>query len=181
MTSAAKVKELDLTNLKLPIALTIVTVLIGLGLQLWYWPQLPERMAIHFDINGNPNDWLDKSPATLLSVGLMALLPAFFIGISQAISWLPSSLINMPYREYWLAAERRETSLQWMTGWMLWFSVTMAIFLLVTNHLTFVANRDAQPLPPVWFGGSLVAFLSSTCVMILLMLNRFRKPTQLNG
>lgn len=181
MNSAEKVQDFDLTNSKLPIALTILIVLIGLGLQLWYWPQLPERMAIHFDINGNPNDWLDKFPATLLSVGLMALLPAFFIGMSQAIRWLPSSLINMPYREYWLAAERRETSMQWMTGWMLWFSVTIAIFLLVINHLTFVANRDARPIPPAWFWGSLGMFLSCTFVMVLLMFHRFRKPKQLNG
>lgn len=166
-----------MTRFTLPIALTILITACGIGLQLWYWPQTPERMAIHFDAKGNPNDRLDKIPATLLSVGIMLIVPAFFMGISQAIRWMPSSLINMPNRDYWLATERREKSLMWMTGWLLWFSVTIAIFVLVLNHLTFVANRDAQPLPWVGAWGLLGTFLFTTFLMLVGMFKRFHKPT----
>jgi uncharacterized membrane protein len=150
----------------------------GLVLQFWYWPQLPERMAIHFDAKGNPNDWLDKLPATLLSAGLIVFVPVFFIGISQIAYWLPASLINIPHREYWLASERRNATLNWMTGWMLWFAVLISIFVLAINHLTFTANRDALPLSPFWFWSSLGIFLSTTFVMVAIMIRRFHLPTR---
>lgn len=166
-----------MAKFKLPVALVILTITCGIGLQLWYWPQLPEQVATHFDEKGNPHGWLDKLPATLLSTGLLILLPAFFVGTGQIVRWLPNSLINMPYREYWLALERRKSTLRWLKGWMLWFAFVLALFLLVLNHLTFVANRDAQPLYLTGFWGLMGTFLLITFVMVLLMLKRFCKPS----
>lgn len=97
-----------MSKLTLPLSLVVLGMVIGLSLQLWYWPQLPERMAIHFDAKGTPNDWMGKGPATLLSISLVTLLPMFFLSISQVIRWLPASMINLPHREYWLAPERRD-------------------------------------------------------------------------
>lgn len=162
-----------MTMYKLPISLVMVIISCGIGLQLWYWPQLPEKMATHFDAAGNPNGWMDKLSATLLSTGLLIVLPSFFIGTAQAISRFPNSLINLPYREYWLAPERRNTSLLWMKSWMLWLSVEIAMFLLVLNHLTFVANRDAQSLSVIGFWALLGSFLFTTFAMVLLMFKRF--------
>jgi uncharacterized membrane protein len=166
-----------MSNCKFPMALIGLMIVVGLSLQLWYWPQLPERLAIHFDAQGIPNDWMDKLPATLLSAGLVALLPFCFVGISQITRWLPSSLINLPYREYWLAPERRDESLRWMMGWMMWFAVAITIFVVVLNHLTFIANRDSQPLSAGWFWGVLGAFLFSTFLQVIIMIRRFYKPT----
>ena len=163
-------------QVKLPLILIALVMVIGLGLQFWYWPQLPERMAIHFDAKGNPNDWLDKLPATLLSAGLVLILPIFFLGISQVTRWLPSSMINLPNRDYWLSPQRRDESLSWMRGWLIWFTVAISIFILLINHLTFIANRDAQPLPAVWFWGMLAAFLLATFVLVVIMIRRFRQP-----
>ncbi|MBX3420962.1 MAG: DUF1648 domain-containing protein [Pirellulaceae bacterium] len=161
---------------KLPAALTSITMVIGLGLQLWYWPQLPEQVATHFDAQGNPNDWMGKLPATLLAAGLVTLLPLFFIGIGQVIGWLPVCIINLPQRQYWLATERRADTLQWMTGWMMWLTVSITVFMVAINHLTFLANRDAQPLSVAWFWGMLGGFLLWTFVLVLVMLRRFAKP-----
>jgi hypothetical protein len=88
-------------------------------------------------------------------------------------------MINMPYREYWLASERRVESLHWMMGWMMWFAVAITIFIVIINHLTFIANRGSLPLSAAWFWGMLTAFLSYTFVLVVIMLRRFHKPTKL--
>lgn len=165
-----------MTNWKIPAAFLVVAMAIGIALQVLYWPQLPERMATHFDAQGNPNGWMDRQSAAGLSVGLVLFLPLFFISISIAIRWLPTSTINLPHREYWLSAERRDETLRWMTVWMMWFSVAITIFLVAINHLTFIANRDAQPLSAVWFWGLLSVFLLTTAALIVLMYRRFGSP-----
>lgn len=137
-------------------------------------------MATHFDAQGNPNGWMDRAAAAGLSASLIFLVPLFFIGISIAIRWLPTSTINLPHREYWLSAERRDDTLRWMTVWMtVWmigFSVATTIFLVAINHLTFIANRDARPLSAVWFWGLLGAFLLTTAALVVLMYRRFGSP-----
>ncbi|MBL8889223.1 MAG: DUF1648 domain-containing protein [Planctomycetaceae bacterium] len=165
-----------MANWKIPAAFLVVAMAIGIALQILYWPQLPDRMATHFDPQGNPNDWMDRASAVGLCVGLIVFLPLFFIGISVAIRWLPVSTINLPHREYWLSAERRDESLRWMTGWMIWFSVAITIFLVAINHLIFVANRDARPLSAVWFWAFLSAFMLTTAALIVLVYRRFGRP-----
>jgi hypothetical protein len=103
-------------NWKPPGGIIAVAVAIGLALQVWYWPQLPEKMATHFDAQGNADDWMDKQSATALSCSLVVLVPLFFIGINLLIRWLPTSLINLPHREFWLSEERREESLGFCGG-----------------------------------------------------------------
>ncbi|MDP1561384.1 MAG: DUF1648 domain-containing protein [Pirellulaceae bacterium] len=166
-----------MTNWKPAAALIVIAIVIGLGLQLWYWTQLPERIATHFDAQGKPDGWMDKRSATLLFAGLVTFLPLFFVGIGLMIRSLPTSSINLPNREYWLSAERRDETLRWMNGWMMWFAVSITIFLVTINHLTFIANRDAQPLSAIWFWGMLATFLVSTAGLIVLMWRRFAKPT----
>lgn len=170
------VKLKTMTNWKIPSAITFVAIAIGLTLQVWYWPQLPEKLATHFDAQGRANGWMDKQSATILTCSLVALMPLFFVGISVGIRWLPTSMINMPHREYWLSGERREETLRWMLGWMMWFSVAITIFFVAINHLIFLANRDVQPLSAIWFWGLLCSFLMATGVLVLIMLLRFSGP-----
>jgi uncharacterized membrane protein len=159
---------------KLPALLTASASLIGLGLQLWYWPQLPDRLATHFDLQGNPAGWMNKPTATLLAVGLVTLLPLVFGGISLAIWRLPTHLINLRRPDYWLAAERREVSLRWLTCWLLWFAWLLTSFMILLNHLTFLANRHDQPLSAVGFTGVTSLFLLVTLTLLVLLIRRFR-------
>lgn len=166
-----------MSNLKLPLGLLALLIVVGCVLQYWYWPQLPDRPATHFDANGQPNDWMDKGTATLISTGLIAILPIFFVGISQIIRWLPTWMINLPYREYWLAPERRLGTHRWLSGWMTWFSVAINMLMVVLNHVVFIANRDNQPLSMGWFWSSLGTFLTFTVALLVIMMRRFHKPT----
>jgi uncharacterized membrane protein len=38
------------------------------------WDQLPERMAVHFDVNNHPNGYTTKEGALQLGLGIMAFI-----------------------------------------------------------------------------------------------------------
>ena len=161
---------------RLPLWIIPLVIVLGLGLQVWYWAQLPDRMAIHFGTNGEANQWMSRTGATALSCGLVVGLPLFFSVIPITVRRLPTSIINIPYREYWLAPERREATLQWMSGFLFWFAAGIAVFVVCINHLTFLANRDGQPLPMLPFWIALGVFLGATFVGVAAMWRRFPKP-----
>lgn len=67
--------------------------LIGLTVMLiiFYYGQLPERIPIHFDINGNPDGWSKKA--------MLWILPAIFVGtvvMLQVISKMSPDNFNYP-------------------------------------------------------------------------------------
>lgn len=165
-----------MSSRKIATSLVFMLIIIGLGLQIVYWPQLPARVATHFGKDGNPNDWMNKSIATILNCGLVVIIPLFFMAIGSLLRGLPTALINIPNREYWFAPERREQSLQWISTIMSWFAVAIASLVVVVNHLTFVANRDGESLRSSAFLTALVVFLVTTFCIVAIMIRRFRRP-----
>ena len=58
-------------ELKKTLTLTTIITLLPILVGLIYWNQLPEKMAIHFDMEGTPNGWSSKWFAV---IGLPAIL-----------------------------------------------------------------------------------------------------------
>ncbi len=66
----------------------LLIVLVGLGLtaivqNAWYLNRLPDRVAIHFGADGQPDSWLDKFPASLMMLALQIGLPWMLNGIAR--------------------------------------------------------------------------------------------------
>jgi uncharacterized membrane protein len=51
--------------------LPLLLSLFPLGLLLAVWPQLPERVPVHFNLSGEADGWSEKGPALFLIPGLM--------------------------------------------------------------------------------------------------------------
>jgi hypothetical protein len=119
-------------------------ILLALLQNAWYYPRLPEQVAIHFNASGKADSWASKSHATFLMLGLQIFLPSFLLLTSQLSRSLPIQWINLPHREYWLAPERREATL----------------WILVVNHLTFVANVSGENLNLMPFLVGLVTYMA---------------------
>lgn len=169
-----------MNSMRLPAVLLVAVVVCGLLLQFYYWPFWPEKVAIHFGPDGRANSWTSKSNAVALHVGLVIGLPVFFVVLAYVLGKLPTTLINMPHRDYWLAEPRREASLQWMKGFMLWFGVMTAGFVVYINHLAFVANRDDAPLSNTGFLISLAVYFLLTLSMVVVSYRRFPKPSSIS-
>lgn len=112
----------------------------------WYWMLLPESVAIHFGLHGAPNQWMNKNGAVVLMLSIQVLLPWMLIGIGKSLKRLPTSMINIPNREYWLHPDRRDSTLNHVQGMLGSIAIAESILIAVANHLSFNANRTGMPL-----------------------------------
>ena len=141
-----------------------------------YWTKLPERVATHFGANGQPNDWMDRTSGTVLMLVVQVAVPWLIVGLAYLTKYLPASLINIPHREYWLAPERRATSLFYVQRLVIAIACVMSMFMMSINHLIFRANMAATSLNMTAFTVVMVLYLSGMAVLVVAMWRRFRVP-----
>ena len=145
----------------------------------WYWGHLPDKVATHFNIEGNPNDWMSKTNATIVMCGFQVGMPFLLMAVTSLASRLPSSMVNIPHREYWLHPDRRASSMHYVQSFMNWIAVAFSLYAIAINHLVFKANRDSESLNTVWFGALMAVFLISVFVAVAALIYHFRLPREL--
>jgi len=150
--------------------------LLALAQNAVYWQYLPERVATHFNGSGKPDGWMSRDNATMTMMALQTLIPLMFIALGYAIYRIPTSLINIPHREFWLHPDRRDASVQFIARNTAVFSLGLSLFFLGINHLTFRANTNGGVLEPVGFWVLMGCFLAFTCLWTFWLLVRFRLP-----
>jgi len=135
-------------------------------------------VATHFDLEGRPDIWMDRSTYLLFSMALGIGLPLLLIGLGYVVRFLPVNSINIPNRNYWLAPERREVTFDFLFRHLLWLACFEAIFMIGVHLLIAHANRQVPPhlsLPLFWgVFGSALAFVA---FWLWVMLRRFRRDT----
>ncbi len=99
------------------------------GCMVYYYPMLPENMAIHFGADGLPNGWKSKGSFFVFYGVLVFLLGGIFSGLSSLIPKIPTSLINVPNKEYWFAEERAESSYEILAGFFKRMTCALVLFL----------------------------------------------------
>lgn len=142
----------------------------------WYWSQLPPKVATHFNLEGEADSWMSKGLATLVMITLQLLLPLFLAGITALTSRLPTSLINLPNREYWLHPSRCKQSLAYVRTVISWLAVAVAIHVMVINHLSFLANRDDTKLNTAGVMICMIFVFAAVVGLIGNLLWHFRLP-----
>lgn len=153
-------------------------MLLGVVQHAWYWPQLPERVATHFGIDGKPNDWMSRSASTIVFLALQLGVPVFMLTMTSLAARMPVSMVNIPNREYWLHPERRDATMAHMSLMMTWIAVLTSLFLTAIGHLTFVANKTGDGLNLPLFLSGLITFLIAVFTIAGRSMWRFRMPRQ---
>jgi uncharacterized membrane protein len=149
---------------------------------LYYAPLIPEHMASHFDGAGAPNGWSSKMVFFGLYLGILGLLFLSFRVLPRLISRFPESMINLPNKEYWLAAERKDETFLRIRERLLFMGNGVVIFLIATFQLVFLANltKDRRMNAEVLVA-LLVLFLLFTFFWTIRFIRLFRIPTEKNG
>ncbi|HEY6167581.1 MAG TPA: DUF1648 domain-containing protein [Verrucomicrobiae bacterium] len=157
-----------------------IIILLALAVSLvaqaaWYFPQMPERMASHFDASGAPNGWMSKHQFFSFLTGLTGVLMLVFVGLPVVLPKIPTSLINLPHKAYWLAAERRQTTLRFFGEWFLWQGCAMLAFVALVQELVYRANLgDSRHLDGrTWVAAAV--FVVWTLGGVGLLLVKFRR------
>ena len=166
-----------MSSRSLPVTIVGILTVVSVLQHAWYWTQLPAEVATHYGIDGQPNDWMSRTIATLMLCGFQIGIPFFLIAVTSLASRLPNSMVNIPHRQYWLHPDRRSATLAWMSSMMGWIAVMSAIFMIIIGHLTFLANMAGSGLDVRFFLVSLGTYLSGVFIIAGRSLWHFRLPS----
>ncbi len=155
----------------------LLAILAALALSFWLEPQLPERVATHWGLDGQPDGWSSPLVAAFLLPGFMLLLA----GIFQVLPRLDP--LKRAYSEagspYWIIANVVLGFMAVLHGAVLGFAlgwpIRMATLAPVGVGVLFVIlGALMHRMPPSWFMGIRTPWtLSSESV--------WRKTHQLGG
>lgn len=68
---------------------------------------LPLRMATHFNADGVADGWMDRTRFRVTMIGTMVAVPLSIILVTMLVRYLPDRFLNIPNRQFWLSADRR--------------------------------------------------------------------------
>lgn len=144
----------------------------------WATGALPaENVPLHFDATGTADRFGSRTEAllVLLFIGVV-LVGVGAAGITAAHRGSLSK-VNVPYREYWTAPERRDR-LRRMIAWdiALVMSVTLLLASLLPPALVTAVNADpvGLPVPVLW--GVLGGYLAALAAWVLWLLTHRYRP-----
>ena len=111
----------------------------------------PDRVPIHFGLDGQPNHWVSRIGAVALFTGIGAALAATLGGLAHWSDRIPLSVLNVPYKRWWLADPAREARLRALLMNDLLGSAAAVMGLLTTLVVfTIVLARSDHPTMNPW-------------------------------
>ncbi len=164
--------------------IAVVAFVVAAGLLVWHgWtqlPELPDRVASHFDAAGRPDGWSDREDYARFTWLMNGLMIVLFAGLAAAFSHLPASLVNIPHREYWFAPARADATRAELAAWLLAYGAWLLLFLLFVEDRVVRFNQGLDPSTGgIWIG--LAVFLAGTALWTGLLLRRFARPPRRSG
>ena len=139
------------------------------------WPRLPERLATHFALSGEPNDWATPAELARSAARLVAMCAVLF-GLAPWLERLPDRVISLPRKDYWLAPERRSATLGAMRDWLRWLMVVAIAIVALVMTLIMHANLSGPPRLDLRAMLLLAGILAPILGMAAGILWRFRVP-----
>ena len=137
---------------------------------------LPSTVAIHFNVNNEPDGWMTRNKYLLLILALLISIPIVIsVGISLLAQHFPH-LINLPNRDYWLAPRRLDESLDFLASHAHRLGRLIIVLMTGLHYVVLVANRAEPPvLPQSWLIAILVGFVFALGMWVVALYRRFPK------
>lgn len=163
-------------SLRVPLSVLTALAVLFVAELLYFYPQLPETVASHFDTDGAPNGWMGKTAFVVLMMFVAAISAAPTVGVALLLPRMQSG-INIPNKEYWLAPERRDETLGLIGASLIWTECAVLALLMVLTHAVCRMNIEGRatldwPMIP-----TLGVFLACVAFVMGRMMFRFRTPT----
>jgi hypothetical protein len=153
-------------------ALTVVSIVHAF----YYYPRLPDVVASHFSISGQPDAWSSKGFFIGIYIIAVVMNALIFLGITFGINKIPDSMLNLPHKVYWLSEERRQGTFDFFNQYFLWLGIATCLLLLDIFHQTFnVHLGNASSLQHPWMSlGLYLLFSIGWCVGLFFKFFRMR-------
>lgn len=139
---------------------------------------LPERLASHFDAAGKANGYMSREGFFLFMLAFTIGVPIFLVSLTGLLPHVLSPMmINIPHRMYWLAPERRKTTIDFLTQHAIWLGCILVVFLCCVDWLVICANTSGgrPQLPVMPLAAVIVLFFTALGFWTWSMFRRFGK------
>lgn len=147
------------------------------GLQAWRaYDRLPDRVATHFNFAGQPDGWMSPQGFFAFYIGLLGFMSLVFGGVPLLVHKLPPRLVNLPNRDYWLAPERRDATIEDLSARTSFFGLLVLLFIVGVHELVLRANLGNGILAttPLWI--ALAGLFAFAGVWMVRLHRRYRLP-----
>lgn len=138
---------------------------------------LPSTVAAHFGADGVPDGYMGRDGYTVLITLLVVVLPLLVAATGRVTGRIPSRLLNLPHKEYWLAPERREQAIARIGLLSTLYAHLLVLFLGYVHWLVVDAHGQAPVrLAEGPFFAGLGAFVAITLLWAVIFHVAFRRP-----
>ena len=128
----------------MPIKLFILVEISVVAFILATTGNLPENIASHFNGSGLPNGFMSQKGYLIFMLVFVLGIPSVVVGGISAALRIAQSSINIPNKNFWLAPERKQETIQYLTGHVAWLGCMFSIFIAYVHWLLIKAN-SVQP------------------------------------
>jgi hypothetical protein len=133
-------------------------------------------VATHFNGGGEPNGWMSRSDHQKFMLIFGLAFPLLVVLLCYLTRFLPSGLVNIPRRDYWLAPERRKETSDYLVRHSLWFACLAVCFVIGLQYSIVQANQQTPPhLSTMVFLALVGSFLAGTAVWVVVLCRHFRR------
>lgn len=162
-----------------PVTVLLLLAAVAAVQMLHYYPQLPERLAVHFAASGEADGWSSKGEFMVLFGAMEAFFVLFGLGLALTLGRIPVALINVRNKNYWFSPERREESLEFLKNQILWIETATLGFFVAIAQIIFMENLgDVPPRLSDDFWYVLVAFVAAVLWFALRIILRFLRTPE---
>lgn len=147
------------------------------AMQLWYWhSKLPDPVPSNFDETGHVNGEMSLFGFYCLMILLHVVMLVLFPVLGAFLKVIPNSFINLPNKDYWLASERRDSTLLFNSTYLVAIGWQTSWLLIFIFHLTcVVAVGDRATIMPE-FNYVIVGYLAAIFGGVIYLYCKFRRP-----
>ena len=131
-------------TIRILLPLVILLACVAVAQYAVYYDRLPERVASKFSGDGRAVSWTSRDALFGIYGGTVALFLSLFWLVRFMVR-LPPRWINLPRKEYWLAAERRAATIATLEDQLKWFLAVTLGYLILVMQLVLRANFANPP------------------------------------
>ena len=138
---------------------------------LWAWPRLPNRIPVHFGIDGQPDGWAERSLASWFLLPGIAILLTLLMGAFRLLFHRYPRLVNLPDRTRLtdLPEAARGPVLEMFSGFLAIVQTELLVIFFLIEIATF-KSAMGEPSQGIMLTVLILAILTSPVLLVVFFL-----------